>query len=309
MKTTCSYCSMTFDALDPVCPYCGAPNENAEKALSRNGELVPRTIEELKAFCTGHNMPLEQMRFFIGRDYRGPRAFGIYRDSNGNYVVYKNKSDGTRAVRYKGLDEAHAVNELYLKLKEEVAKRKAGYAPVRSYSPPASSAPSRSYSSSRSSSSYRGSSRGRRRIGCFGIAVIVIVVVLGLGALFSALDPSPSRGYYHYNDNYYYYQDGSWYTYDRAASAWYYATIDDTLREDYKDYYSSYSWDDEYDVENFYDSGYYELPGSSSGSSSGSYSYDSSYDDDWDSDWDSDSDWDYDYDSWDSYDTDWDSDW
>ena len=25
MKTTCSYCSMTFDALDPVCPYCGAP--------------------------------------------------------------------------------------------------------------------------------------------------------------------------------------------------------------------------------------------------------------------------------------------
>ena len=50
--------------------------------------------------------------------------FGIYRDEDGEFVVYKNKSDGSRAVRYKGLDEAFAVNELYEKLRSEVSERR-----------------------------------------------------------------------------------------------------------------------------------------------------------------------------------------
>ena len=41
------------------------------------------------------------------------------------FIVYKNKADGTRAVRYKGTDEAYAVNELYLKLKDEILNQKA----------------------------------------------------------------------------------------------------------------------------------------------------------------------------------------
>lgn len=45
-------------------------------------------------------------------------------EENGEYIVYKNKDDGTRAVRYKGKDEAYAVNEVYLKLKSEILNQK-----------------------------------------------------------------------------------------------------------------------------------------------------------------------------------------
>ena len=78
----------------------------------------PQTIEALKAYCAANGMPLERMRFFIGQDYRQPRAFGIYRDGD-QFVVYKNKGDGSRAVRYHGPDEAYAVNELFQKLLDE----------------------------------------------------------------------------------------------------------------------------------------------------------------------------------------------
>ena len=50
----------------------------------------PKTIEELKAFCAEKGMPLEQMRFYIGEDFPEPRAFGIFQDENGEFVVYKN---------------------------------------------------------------------------------------------------------------------------------------------------------------------------------------------------------------------------
>lgn len=53
-------------------------------------------------------------------DFRQPKAFGIYKDSDGNFVVYKNKGDGTRAERYRGKDEAYAVNEIYQKLRSEI---------------------------------------------------------------------------------------------------------------------------------------------------------------------------------------------
>ena len=69
-------------------------------------------------------MPLEKMRFFIGEDYKGARAFGIFQDGNGDFVVYKNKDNGQRAVRYQGKDEAYAVNEIYQKLKAEVLDRR-----------------------------------------------------------------------------------------------------------------------------------------------------------------------------------------
>ena len=97
-----------------------------EKHMSDNsgGTRIPQTIEELKAFCAEKGMPLEKMRFFIGENIQQPKAFGIYRDENDRFVVYKNKADGSRAVRYSGPDEAYAVSELYLKLKSEVDLRR-----------------------------------------------------------------------------------------------------------------------------------------------------------------------------------------
>ena len=77
------------------------------------------------------------MRFFIGEDHRGARAFGVYKDEHGVCTVYKNKSDGSRAIRYQGTDEAHAVGEIYQKLKSEIQNQRQHQAqqPVRSFSP------------------------------------------------------------------------------------------------------------------------------------------------------------------------------
>ena len=83
---------------------------------------IPKTIQELQEFCDSKGMPLEKMRFFIGKDFREPCAFGIYKDGSW-YVVYKNKDNGSRAVRYHGPDEAYAVKEIYLKLLDECHNR------------------------------------------------------------------------------------------------------------------------------------------------------------------------------------------
>ncbi len=86
----------------------------------------PITIEELQEWYKARNLPpYETTRFFIGIDHKGPRAFGIYKDDNGDFIVYKNKENGQRAIRYQGSDEEYAVNELYQKLKEEIIHQKA----------------------------------------------------------------------------------------------------------------------------------------------------------------------------------------
>jgi hypothetical protein len=113
----CAYCGTALASGDEVCPSCGASNPFHIPG-GEAGTRKPRTIEELQAFCEDKGMPLEKMRFFIGINEPSARAFGIYRDGD-RFIVYKNKSDGSRAVRYDGPDEAYAVNELYLKLLEE----------------------------------------------------------------------------------------------------------------------------------------------------------------------------------------------
>ena len=120
MKVKCEYCSSMIDDTSDKCPYCGGINKNIRRTV--NG--TPKTIEELKLWYRQRNLPPEDVtRFFIGKDYKGARAFGIYRDGD-KVVVYKNKSDGSRAIRYEGTDEAYAVNELYLKLKSEILNQK-----------------------------------------------------------------------------------------------------------------------------------------------------------------------------------------
>ena len=83
MRVRCDYGGNYIEDTDKNCPHCGAPNDR----MQRSGTKVPKTIEELKAFCAAHHLPLEQMRFFLGEDYRGPRAFGVYKDGEGNFVL------------------------------------------------------------------------------------------------------------------------------------------------------------------------------------------------------------------------------
>ena len=120
MQIKCEYCGSLIDDSLEKCPCCGATNNNMHRAT----DGTPKTIEELKQWYEARHLPpYETTRFFIGIDYKEPKAFGIY-EENGEYIVYKNKADGTRAIRYRGTDEDYAVNELFLKLKSEILKQK-----------------------------------------------------------------------------------------------------------------------------------------------------------------------------------------
>ena len=88
MKIKCDWCGSWINDFDQVCPNCGGVNNN----YNRHANGVPQTIEELKAWAKEMNLPLEEMRTFIGEDYKGAKAFGIYKDeTDGTFVVYKNK--------------------------------------------------------------------------------------------------------------------------------------------------------------------------------------------------------------------------
>ncbi len=117
----CPHCGAPAMPDRRKCPACGAPNENyVEHRIRRSG--VPKTLDEMKRYCAVRGLPLKQMQFFIGEDYREPRAFGICR-VGGEWIVYKNGGDGTRLIRYRGADEAIAVEEIFGKLLDECHRR------------------------------------------------------------------------------------------------------------------------------------------------------------------------------------------
>lgn len=270
MKIKCEYCDHFIDDTDEKCPHCGAVNNQ----LKRTADGVPTTIEELLAFCNSKSMNLKQMRFFIGEDYQKARAFGIYKKDNGNFVVYKNKADGTRAVRYEGKDEAYAVNEIYQKLKSEVQQRKANGTGKRT-------------ASSSSKSRKKKMSKSAYTMKLITLILVIFFWFIGIASIiYNGVHDSLTRGYYYYNDTYYYHGHDKWYSYDDGWSRKYF--VDDELEHNYSKYYQSRDYEYSYNIQDFEDSSYYSTDFSSS----------------WDS-----SDWDYDYDSWDSWDTDWDSDW
>lgn len=120
MKIKCDVCGKLIDEESEVCPQCGAVLKKKKPKASDK----PKTINELKAWYEARNLPpYETTRFFIGINYTKPRAFGIYQEDD-KFIVYKNKNDGSRAIRYEGNDEEYAVNELYLRLKDEIKNQK-----------------------------------------------------------------------------------------------------------------------------------------------------------------------------------------
>ena len=261
MQIKCNYCGALIDDASETCPKCGAPLSGEH----RTAKEQPKTIEELKEWYVAHHLPPEEItRFFIGKNITEPKAFGIYRDGNGDFVVYKNKSTGERAVRYKGSDERYAVNELYQRLKTEIADQKGNRPANTTQQPPA---------------------KKKKKKGCL-IAIIVFVALSILAAIF---DNNAPNGYYNYKGTQYYHQNSSWYYYDREKDDWFPSTeeidIDDKNAKDYqiinhegKDFEST-SW---------YDSGSHSDNSSDWDSDSdwdsGSDSWDSGSTD-WDSDW------------------------
>lgn len=283
MPDKCEYCGRPLDSSKQFCESCNAPNPSYKPESTNTAQGgAPATIEELKLYCSMKNLPLEKMRFFIGEDYRGAKAFGIFKGADGEFVVYKNKADGTRAVRYKGPDEYKAVSEIYNKLNSEMELRRgsgvsSGLTPV---------AKSTGGFVQNKKSLYNQKTNAQKLSGAFW--TLITIGVIGGGIISSML--VPNRGYYDYNGRDYYYQNSTWYVYDTAYSIWEEIPyIDAELESNYGSYYISEDYESGSDYSDFANSGFYD-----------DYDYDDNSD--WDDDWDDWSDWDSDM-------TDWDSDW
>lgn len=239
--------------------------------------MYPRTIEEFLQLCQSKGMPLYQMRFFIGEDCHEARCFGIYRDGD-RVIVYKNKADGSRAIRYDGPDEAEACRILYEKMDEEILFRRymkeeqngGGKSPAPRPVP----------------------AKPRHRFKNIVTWTMVAVVIAGLA--YNAIDKAfiHRNGYYHYNNGIYYRLDRHWYTWDDEFYRWH---MVDALADELADavFDSDYSgagvlegW------EAFEDTAVYKSWEDDHGSSI--------FEVDWSS-----SDWS----DWDLFDTDWSSDW
>ncbi len=268
----CQYCDSTISSSDKQCPSCGAPNPNYVAETTRS-ITKPKTIEELKTYCAERGMPLLRMRFFIDEDYKQPRAFGIYRDGD-RFVVYKNKSDGSRAIRYQGPDEAYAVNELYMKLLTECHNR--GIYPD-----------GKPEGIDRSGGNGANKKQSKRWV--FILAGVLLYVFFFVFMLAHSCRLHRHDGYYDFNDGKIWYLHGNdWYYSNEGSTgsnSWHGSSFS-PIEGDYEQYYQGKDYDSDWGVTDFHSSDAYEDNYGSDSSSSSS-----------------------DYDSWDSSDTDWDSDW
>lgn len=122
MKTKCEYCGGYISDTDETCPNCGAVNP----LLVRKIKKVPSTIVELKQWYNKKDFPPSKVtRFFIGENPGFKNSSGIYKSKKtGNTVLYEIDSKGNRIIRYDGKDEAYAVNEFYMQIRETMAQRK-----------------------------------------------------------------------------------------------------------------------------------------------------------------------------------------
>ena len=264
----CEYCGATVRSDQESCPKCGAPNPNFIPESERR-IFLPKTIEELKEYCAERGMPLLRMRFFIGEDFKEPKAFGIYQDGN-QFVVYKNKANGSRAIRYQRLDEAYAVSEIFAKLLEECHNR--GIYP--------DGKPSSDSGRVRGSAPSDSAEKQKRKKRLFTIAVLVFLA-LQVFMFWDMRRAHRNDGYYRYNGNTYYNYGETWY-YD-TGSSW--IETDSEPVSNYEDYYAGSDYESDWGGSDFKNSAAWDRIQESHSSSSS------------------------DYDSWDSDDTDWDSDW
>ena len=207
------------------------------------------TLDELETFFNEKKIPQDKIRFFVNVDSSEPKCFGIYQDSvTGNYIVYKNKADGSRFIRYEGKDEKEAVNIFFSKLKDEMALR-----------------------GNKTINADNKKQVSRKPLRLFIVFIIVIILV---SVILAFTGDTYQNGYYCYNNQTYYYQDGDFYYYDDD--------LDDWLI--YNDIIDSQYYDNDYDtsdIKPFESSSYY------SDSDFDDYDYDS-WDSDttnWDSDW------------------------
>lgn len=285
MKIKCEYCGSMFDDTLEKCPNCGGTNNNVRRSTADQ----PTTIDELKEWYKSKGLPDEEVtRFFIGRDYKGSKAFGIYKAPDGNFVVYKNKADGSRAVRYEGTDEAYAVNELLTRLKQEILEQKArtvnkSAAEKSAVSPSELKAtlPQKEQAPALSPEETQKIKKGLKTAGIALVAVVIAIIGITAAVKIHRKNSIPYIGYYKHNGELYYHCEDSlyyWAKYNRETNDWeifdYIGDIDEELhyRKSAKQYFLGEDYDSSYggsDIQNsleykdylnayWVDTGYYD---------------------------------------------------
>ena len=252
-KVKCEFCGSFILDTESICPQCGATNENHKRYV----DGTPKSINQLQHWYRLRRLPPEEVtRFFIGKNVTEPKAFGIY-EENGNFIVYKNKSDGSRAIRYEGTDEAYAVNEIYLRLKEEILNQKSRNIEKRSIgNTPAPSV----YREYKEPTTNARRNRAAKRMSALAITFFIIVFLpTFIVTLFTSFDLmaffNREYGYYVTDSNEVFYADGikcnggyEWWQYDIKDDEWeLYATYNrqkqkpDSFTKDNYELFSSYS--------------------------------------------------------------------
>ncbi len=178
MRLRCEYCGTEYDETLLTCPNCHAANKNVKKTA----ESGPRTLEELKVwFYNTHGLTSEKTHIYVGKDHKEPACFGMYRDEEtGDFVVYKNKADGERAIRYQGVDEQYAVNELYQLIQRQALRN--GVDLNGAKEPGAIT--DRNSAISRASGNVGGSGGGFNIGTIFSLVIVLIPVIIMLASMF-----------------------------------------------------------------------------------------------------------------------------
>ena len=240
--------------------------ESAGRASGWLPGTRPCTIEQLRDFCAYNEMPLERMRFFVGEDYKEARAFGIYREDD-RFVVYKNKADGSRAVRYNGPDEARAVGELYDKLLDECHKRDI-------------------WPDGKPEGLDKRRKADKRRM---LLIAVLMALIMAVGAfIFMRLDARRHAhdGYYRFGDEGIYFCYGEDWYYDDDYYDW--VLLDSGPYDDYddwSDYYLGQDYDDGWGYSDFTSSEAWDRIQEENRTSASDYDSWDTGDTDWDSDW------------------------
>ena len=178
MKLICRYCNTEYEETLTNCPNCGAPNENVKKTA----ESGPRTLEELKDwFYNKQGLTSKKTHIYVGEDCKEAAVFGMYKDENtGDFVVYKNKANGERAIRYQGVDEQYAVNELYQLIQRQALRN--GVDLNGALNP--GKITNRNSAINNSKTIYRSSTGSTKSLGCFGVLLPIICILFFISIQF-----------------------------------------------------------------------------------------------------------------------------
>lgn len=97
MQIKCEYCGSMIEETADKCPFCGATNN----AVKRTTDKTPKTIAELQQWYQDRHLPpYETTRFFIGINYKKPKAFGIYQDGDSSlYTKTRQTANVPSAIR------------------------------------------------------------------------------------------------------------------------------------------------------------------------------------------------------------------